>query len=256
MSETQVQDIRLHERNYRVRSYEVDFQGQLQPVAILNYLQDMASEHAAMLGFSVAGLLRNNLTWVLQRSRTRILRYPASGESIQVQTWPSGRDGLFALRDFEARDQNNQLLLQASSSWVLLNLKSMRPARLDVTLPGYPCLERQALAPASRSLPEMDEADIEIDFRVRLADLDINQHVNNTIYAGWALEAVPEAISKEYRPAEFEIVYKVAAYHGEQILSCSKLLETGEAPVLLHQLINRENGAELTRLKTRWQKRS
>ena len=255
LSEKQDQDVRLHERNYRVRSYEVDFQGQLQPVAILNYLQDMASEHAARLGFSVNELLRKDLTWVLQRSRTKIFRYPEIGESIRVQTWPSGRERLFALRDFEARDQDDRLLLQATSSWTLLNLKNMRPARLDVALPEYPSLDRQALAIGFKSLPEMIEADIEIPFRVRLADLDINQHVNNAIYAGWALEAMPEEVSKEYRPAELEISYRGAAYFGENILSRSKLLESGETPVFLHQLVNQDNGVELTRLKTRWQKR-
>ena len=40
------------EKQFRIRSYEVDFRGRVSPVAILNYLQDAAAEHAHRQGAS------------------------------------------------------------------------------------------------------------------------------------------------------------------------------------------------------------
>ena len=250
----QIQEISPHERIYRVRSYEVDFQGRAHPVTILNYLQDIAGEHAFHLGFSVSDLRQRNLTWVLHRSHTRFLRYPENGESLKVVTWPSGRERLFALRDFEIKDQEDNVLVLASSSWALLNLKTMRPTRLEGNLPGYPTLNRRALDSSLKPLPELEKSDIEMPFRVRLADLDINQHVNNSIYAGWAMESIPEELIRQYIPAEIEIGFLAAAFYGDRILSRTQVLNEGDSPAFLHQLVNERDGKELTRLKTAWRR--
>ncbi|BCR04205.1 acyl-ACP thioesterase [Desulfuromonas versatilis] len=242
----------IFEQSYPVRSFEVDFTGLLRPVALLNYLQDIAGEHADRLGFGVRTLLERGLTWVLSRSHTRILHYPRQGETLRVATWPSARQGVFALRDFEVHDGQGRVVALSSSSWALLNIQTMRPVRLEGNLPDYPTRGRRALEVSFDPLPELTDAELELPFRVRLADLDINLHVNNAIYAAWALEAVPEEVLKTFRPEEIEIGFRSPAFYGDRILSRSRAVGAADAPCFLHQLLHEQEARELTRLRTRW----
>jgi acyl-ACP thioesterase len=84
--------------SYRVRSYGTDFLRRLKPVSLLHYFQDAAFSQAALLGFSVADLLRKRLTLMLSRYQIRVHRYPFEGEELLVRTWRSAVDGYHAVR--------------------------------------------------------------------------------------------------------------------------------------------------------------
>jgi acyl-ACP thioesterase len=79
-------------------------------------------------------------------------------------------------------------------------------------------------------------------------DLDSNQHVNNAIFAGWALETVPDEIAIGTL-AELEISFRAEILYGESILS--RCIET-DPGICLHQIVNKKDGRELARMRTRW----
>jgi len=226
----------------------------VRPVAILNYLQEVAGNHAEQLGFSVNNLLPRGLTWVMSRSHVCFLRDAAVGEDLLVRTWPSGRRGLHAMREYEIFAADGQQVAVGTSSWVIVDLESRRPVRIDKVIPSYPLISRRALDDDFKALPRLEASDYELDFRVRLGDLDINQHVNNVVYAAWALEVLPEAWQQQYRPASIEIAYRAEALFGDRILSRVQSCADGVAPGFLHQLSSGLDGRELTRLRTVWRK--
>ena len=84
--------------------------------------------------------------------------------------------------------------------------------------------------------------------------VDLNRHVNNTVYVQWALEAAPEDVLMRGRPVEVEVSYRAEALYGDTVLSRAAALPGGPepGPVFLHQVANAATGAELTRLRTRW----
>ncbi|OHB26048.1 MAG: hypothetical protein A2X84_09715 [Desulfuromonadaceae bacterium GWC2_58_13] len=239
-------------RDYRVRFYEVDHRARLRPATLLDYLQDAAGEHTIALGIAVADLRRRNLTWVLSRTHARFLHYPHAGDTLRVQTWPSGREGLFALRDFEVHDQEERLVALATTSWAVIDVTTGRPVRLDSALPKYPLHDRRAIAADFASLPKMIGCAAEMAFQVRRSDLDINHHVNNTVYPGWALETVPDEIDVSCQLSEIEIGYRAPATCGDRVLSRIQAENTSSCPTFLHQLVNKADGRELTRLRSTW----
>src|SRR4030042_4033579 len=97
-------------RRFSVRTYESDPNGLLRPVSLLNYFQESASDHAEKLGAGVIELMRQNLTWVISRYHIRLCRYPRWKESVELATWPCLNQGLFALREFEVRDEKGEML--------------------------------------------------------------------------------------------------------------------------------------------------
>lgn len=235
-------------RAFPVRAFEADPSGLARPISLLNFLQEAALDHAAALGVAVLELQRRDLTWVLSRYLLRFQRYPAVGETVEVQTWPSAREGMFTFRDFEV-SVGAETVLSATSSWALLDLRSRRPVRLADALPDYPLHRHRVLTFPPERLPAPQRTDLELVFRVRRSDLDINRHVNNAVYLDWALESVPAEVAARSRPAEIEIAYRAEAFYGDTVLVRT---ETAGGDAFLHRLTSRGEGRELARVRTLW----
>lgn len=239
----------IFEKELPVRYHELDSHGNVSPVTLLNYLQDTAGLHAAQLGVAVSDLRRRGLTWVLSRIHLIVAEYPRADETVVVTTWPATRQGLFSCREFELSRAGGLLFGRATTSWAALNIASRRPVRLEEHLPDYPLLARRAIDDPFTSLPQVPDAvTSDFVFRVLRGDLDTNHHVNNAIYAGWALEAVPDEIAAGTL-TELEISFRAEVLYGETILSRCVVAEPG---LCLHQIINQKDGRELARLRTRW----
>jgi medium-chain acyl-[acyl-carrier-protein] hydrolase len=244
----------LIEKQFRIRSYEVDFRGRVSPVAILNYLQDTAAEHAHRLGVAVTDLLQQGHTWVLSRSHLKLFNAPGVGKVLRVRTWPSLRDNRFTCREFEVHDRQGELVALATTSWAVLDVVTRRPVRLDSSLPHYPLIPRRAVDDDFETLPRLDEAERTVSFRIRLTDLDLNRHVNNAVYVAWALEVIPTEVMEECRLEELEIAFRAEARYGESILSRVAELPDDAGHSFLHQITEKGEGKELTRLRSVWKR--
>lgn len=241
----------LLERAYDIRSHEVDNHGKLRPVILLKYLQNAASEHAMQLGISVRSLKESGLTWVMSRMHILMNQYPHRGDLLVVKTWPALREGLFSIRDYELLDGGGEVVGTATSSWAVLDLKSRRPVRIVDRLPDYPLRPLRALEDGFASLPILKNPETRVCLPVLRADLDLNQHVNNTVYAGWGLEAAPCRVADSCQPMEIEIGFRAEAHYGDSIVSLCAA-ERGDGHCLLHRIEQADSGLELARLRTRW----
>ena len=240
-------------KEYTVHTYETDSRGLSKPVALMNYLQDSAGEHAGRLGVSVLDLLKRDMTWVLSRYRVLIRRYPELGERLEVVTWPSGKRGFFAVRDFEVSDASGGPVLSATSSWMVVDLRNKQTVKVDEVVSADYALDQRALDDPFPSLPVLAIRQSEARFRVEAGHLDWNRHVNNAVYVQWALEAVPPEVLLKRRPVDIEVSYRAEALYGEGVLSVAQSVpESGAGTVFLHQILNAATGVELARLRTRW----
>ncbi len=243
---------------YSIRSYEVDARGRLSVLSLFNFLQDAASKHANELGVSVQHLLSMNYTWVLSRLVLKMESFPSWKDQIHVHTWPSGIEKLFALRDFDIKDVNNNSLGAAVSAWLVIDNSTRRPVRItqfaeklnpiDI---GHVLMNNLDKLPEIKS--DMKQFDSEQRlFSVRYRDLDINQHVNNVSYIEWAIESIPKDIQETCVLRELEINFLAEAFLGDNIIA--RCQPQNENPnVLLHNIVREENEQELVRLKTAWE---
>lgn len=239
-------------KTFPIHSYEIDHRGYLRPVALLNFLQDAAGDHAERLGVSVRQLMARNLTWLLTRYRVRFRRHAREGERLEVRTWPSSREGLQVLRQFEVRDGAGEAVAVASTAWMVLDLATRRTARPSECLPAFAVHPEAALEEGFSALKPVARPDRELPFRVRLGDLDLNQHVNNAVYVEWALETVAPEVLERCAPSEIEVAYRAEAFHPDLVLSRAEAEAAGDRPRFLHQLASEGSGRELTRLRTAW----
>jgi acyl-ACP thioesterase len=238
------------EKIYTVQYYETDQCGFARPIALLNYLQSAAGEHAALLGVAVADLRKSGHTWVMSRLHLAMERYPRGGSTVRIRTWPATRKTLFTVRDFELFDMKGALIGRATTSWAVLNLKTRRPVKLVDVLPIYYLNPERALDDTFSTLPLFERSEYELRLPVLRGDLDLNRHVNNTVYAGWALETIPEEVESTSRLAAIEIGFRAEALYGDTILARTARAE--EEGCYLHCIESCSDGRELARLRTRW----
>lgn len=242
----------VYTKRFTVRSYEVDFRGRVRATAILNYLQEAAGDHSRLLGVAVRDLLPLGFTWVISRMHLTLSGSVTSREELQVRTWPSVRGSRFTCREFALFTADETCIGVATMSFAVLDIKTRRPVSISTLLPAYPLLERRAIDDNFAPLPALDSYDTAFPFRVGRADLDINNHVNNVVYVGWALETVPIDIANNNRLLDLEIAYRAEALYGENIVAKSTVIADAAGITCLHQISRAEDGAEHARVLTRW----
>ena len=206
--------------SFTVKAFEIDSEGYILLSALANYMQDAAGNHAARLGFSMESMVASNQGWVLNRFTIRMNRYPKSGETIRIETWPSGADRLFGWRDFDLFDASGEHVLSARTGWIILDIARRRPIPTpDVVQRVGAENKRFAEVEVPRRLPKIEsEPEATIPFRVRRADLDIMRHVNNVRYMEWVLEAMGGGFG-EARPDYIDIQFKAESSYGDHIVA-------------------------------------
>jgi len=238
----------------QIRSYEVDCHHRLSVLSIFNFMQEAASRHAEALGVSIQHLLSENYTWLLSRLKIKIASYPKWKDQIRISTWPSGAQRLFALRDFEFRDKDNQIVAAALSAWLVLDVLKRRPVRIGPFVERLRPLEGDHVLPDTLDkLPGLECRTHEKKFVVRHRDLDINQHVNNVSFVEWLVESIPVRILNAAVLAELEINFLAEAFYEDHILAACHPQDSHNSS-FIHSLIRQQDGQELVRARTVWRK--
>jgi medium-chain acyl-[acyl-carrier-protein] hydrolase len=238
---------------FRIRADEMDRHGTLSPLALFNYLQEAAGRHAQSLGFGVNDLLKRNQTWMLSRFFIQIDEYPPYGEELTVHTWPCGIDRFFALRDFLFINKSEKVIARATSGWLYVDLSTRRILRLESLLAGC-TVARRALDKNLQKLPAPLIQEVQKEFRVRLGDIDINQHTNSAAYLAWILETIPFSTQNIEMLCGLEVNYQAESLYDDEIISEAHVDDTTTGS-WLHRVQKKATGEELARARTTWKTR-
>ena len=207
-----------HRRLHPVRHHECGSEGRMKLQILLDCLQDIAAEHAEQLGCGMEDLSPVNRIWVLSRLKLRIFRMPVLKEELELLTYPSGHDRLFANRQYRV-SAGGEELVQGSSAWLMLDGSTYRPLPMAkvfaAPLPTNPDRPRY-FESFDKFLPS--EGPELYSCIVGAADIDLNRHLNNAVYARFIENALSLLESgAEHRIAELQINFQHAALAGDRI---------------------------------------
>ncbi|RKX82137.1 MAG: hypothetical protein DRP57_10525 [Spirochaetes bacterium] len=249
--------------NYFIHTYDIDKNQIASVQSICRFLLDSAGIHAYKLGFAVPQMFKMNLTWVLSRFSVSMKAYPEWRNTITVQTWPSGLDKLFAMRDFLIFDENRDVIGTANSAWLVIDVESRRPVRPQVifkddrTIYNTHISDKKLIKlPGVRSGKDTVSGQRR-DFTVRFSDLDMNEHVTSISYIDWILETIPEEIRNSRIIKELEINYLSESKYGDSVTALSEqdtgIQESDNLRTFNHSLF-KSKGPEAARARTSWVK--
>jgi medium-chain acyl-[acyl-carrier-protein] hydrolase len=216
-------------------------------------MQETAVAHAAILGVSVETLMDNGVAWVLSHLDLKVERWPGPDAEITIKTWPEAASRLIIERRFEVLDSAGELSASASTYWLVLDLERRRPVRLPaVVLEAMTKHEIGSATVKPDRLEQPDLVDLERVFTVRRSDLDRADHVNNTSYVEWAMEAVPVEVWASQELAELQISFLSECHQGQTIVSVSQTTGDARGSEVRHQLVRREDGEPAALARTVW----
>nr|MDA3949993.1 thioesterase [Spirochaeta sp.] len=117
-----------HRYQIRVPSFLCRPDDQVGFDGMASLFQEAAWQHAERLGVDFTDGSAQ-LYWVLHRVGMRFFRRPRWSEAITITTWPSRMVRLYAMREFLVHNDDGELLLDASSAWIVLDGGTGRPVR-------------------------------------------------------------------------------------------------------------------------------
>jgi acyl-ACP thioesterase len=239
------------EKEYRVHVYETGANGKLNIYSLFNYMQDIASDHAELLGYGRDDLMRDNRFWVLSRMYAEVKEWPSWKDRIIIRTWPNGTDKLFALRNYEIYSSEGNVIGFATSSWLILDRDTKKIQRPELLL-SRNHLDIKPIDFFIRNAEKIEAADehgnISRCFSIKASDLDINLHTNNTGYLKWVNDNYELGFLMKNDPQSAEINYLAESKYGEEII----IRTSSENNSFFRHSVCRADGRELCRIRLEW----
>ncbi|PEN13271.1 acyl-ACP thioesterase [Longibacter salinarum] len=243
----------LWNESFPVRAYDVTPRGTASALALCDFLQEAAGNHAAHLGVSMEDLLAEDRAWVLAFLRLDVDRYPEWHADVHIETWPSGLDGIYATREFVLSDATGSFA-RATSAWFVIDTERRRPLRPPAILQEIETLDRPPALDVDRSKSTAPSGtpSHERDFRVRYHDLDLNRHVNNVRYVEWAVETLPAEWLDEHDLTSLTLEFRAETTAADPVRAQAFTTEMADDATFRHHLQHRETDRTLALATTEW----
>jgi len=242
------------EDEYSISFYEVDTKNEVFLPVLWSFMQETAWHHADHLRVGYSDLWERQFFWVLSRLSIQMEEYPRWGDRIKIKTWLAGIGRLFALRHFSIADIRGNLIGMAKSAWLVLDLKSRRPQRIQPVFKHILHLfDDLPSTEEPEKLPSPVRSKMEKSYSVRYSDIDMHHHVNNIKYIEWILDSYPFEMNQTHQIHTFEINFLAESSYGDAISIHTDMLE--ESPtVFLHSVLRKKDNRELCRARSGWRR--
>lgn len=184
---------------YKITSYDVGLDRRLKLSNQLKLQQEVGEIQLDKGGLGYNNLYDFGFAFVLTHLNTVIYKAPVFGETIQLRTWSRGTKGIQFFRCYQFLDSDGNLLIDSVTAFALVDTlehKLLRPNVFDRF--GVRCLSEcnSCPDPSRLKLPEgMEYAGTRT---IRWSDIDYNGHVNNSVYADIACDAIPGGMQNKH----------------------------------------------------------
>ncbi|MCD8325890.1 MAG: thioesterase [Lachnospiraceae bacterium] len=210
-----------------VRYSELHEDGLLAVPKIVDYFQDCSTFQSEDLGVGIEYLTERKIAWILSFWQIQILRRPGIGERVTIGTFPYEFKSFLGMRNFFMKDEQGQMLVQASSIWSLLDTERFRPVRPDEEMrTRYVLEERLPMDYAPRKLVMEEGGERLAPIQILPDFQDTNHHVNNARYVTIAMDAL-EMMGENPQVKELLIEYKGQAHKGDLVYPVVLKVEQG-----------------------------
>lgn len=203
----------------RIKSSEADFQNRLKLSSFFELTQDLATQHASMLGVGYDDLIKREMGWVLSRKKIVFYEVPSLGEQVTLRTWPKGiQQKLFFMRDHEMLGEDGRRLAVATSAYVLVSVRARRivlPNALELQMPDNG--GRSALDEVLEKIPAVENLEACFTLKVGYSAVDVMGHANNARYIEWISDCFSFEEHSAARPAWMQINYLNEVRPGESV---------------------------------------
>ena len=140
---------RIYSRMREVTSEAIDANGHVSNVEYLRWMQDIAVEHSAAVGWPMDRYFHEQASWVVRSHFIEYLRPGVEGDRLWLHTWVAAMDRTRSPRRYLVRrERDGAVVARAETLWVFVHHRTGRaqtiPHALRAAFPLIPT-EEEAL---------------------------------------------------------------------------------------------------------------
>lgn len=219
---------------------------------LLSLFQDASGIHAHQMGVSGFDLAKKQLKWVISRYQIRVNQPLVWPGPYELRTWRFPWKNLYEIRRFEIVSPDGVLHVQALSVWVMVRSENTRPVRLSFHMPPELMVSSGVPPELWANTPDLSQWQYEKHLRIRIQDLDLNQHVNNTVYVTWALESLPMPWLFDHVPVTLVVSFLKETFYPGIVTVKTAVSEDTEPVTTRHGIFNESGDEKLAVLTLTW----
>lgn len=177
-------------KEYTLRGSDFDCFKQIKPSAVMDLFQEVAGQHAQLLGVGFSDMEAKGLLWVVLKVKYSVVKAPKLYEKVSVLTWPLEQRRLDFQREYQIQDDNGEVLIKGTSQWAVIDKNTRKLTKAEnvyKNINGY-CNDVNF---AEKLLRIGDfEGEKVSTVKSEFSHTDPNLHVNNAKYGDYVLDAI------------------------------------------------------------------
>jgi medium-chain acyl-[acyl-carrier-protein] hydrolase len=221
----------IYKKEYTIAMEDIGADNRVTDKALIMYMENVGSLHSGIVGYGVLDIPINRQAWVILDWDVKVLERPLYNETVTATTWCTRVDRGIAYRDYHVLDQTGKVIAMGSSKWLLMNIDTRRPVRIneemqelfqaEVNRSAFDGLSEGApkplVIPSAEDIKEKLGSGYVTYYTVQRRDIDMNKHLHNINYIDVAIEALPEEIYEHSDFHTVQISFKKEIRYGDQI---------------------------------------
>ena len=206
----------IYREEFHIAGNAVDRFNRLKPSALLDMMQQVATNQCALLDLDWNSMAKRGLFWAITRQHVQLLRPVLGSTRLTVETWPGITSRVAYPRSTVGYDEAGNEVFRAISLWVLMDIDNRK-----MVLPGKSGLDFSGIDRGCELAVPVSLAPVKLEGnqmrQVRYSELDVNGHMSNTRYLDWMMDLLPSAFHAGHNLQEFTVSYLREAKEGENI---------------------------------------
>lgn len=209
----------ITELKFTVRFSDCDEHSRLKLSRLFQFTEEAALADAQRKGYGLWNMLNAGYGCVVTRMKLRWIHTPVLGEELFISTWAKEnyKDKVI-YKDYMVKDCRGNILVEGTSSWLLVDMKTMKAVPPSTSPFPVPIEEGREALPEKLDILSMGLFPKVIDqVQGRNTDIDINHHVNHCRYVDWVLDALDrtEIRNRGIRSIQMNFIHQVPL--GEKV---------------------------------------
>ncbi len=218
-----------------VRSYEAGRQGTVSPGTLLRYLEYLATDASAALGFDHAWYETHGSAWVVREMALEIGPLPRLDDELRMTTWLSSFRRVQANREYAIwYPGGGRLAARAVGRWAYIDRRNGTLQRVHDELVNRLTVSPEAMSSGTIPLPGANAATHDLLITAREYEADSQQHINNCVYLDWLHEALLHAAGRTgltpghvVTPRRYHLEYLHQMFPGDAVRISTQLERFG-----------------------------
>ncbi len=208
------------EQKFFIGAFDVDAGKRVTNTALLEMLSDMSMYHGAVAGHTKTDR-KSEISWVVLSWKMNVYRRPTMFSTVRAVTWARDYTKVRATRDYIIYDEEDNVVAEAISEWVALDVATGRFLRLTPELVAPFDPEPDSKTITDYEFPSMRHIDSNVlisgEMEINRMMFDYNGHVHNCVYLGLAEQILPEE-QYHHRFNEVVILYKLEITNQDNVV--------------------------------------